>query len=112
MISAELKDEIITRLRPIAPRKIVLFGSHARGAQTQESDIDLYVVTNDEFIPRNWSEKNAIYLKVARQLQEFLRQHPTDLIAHTKKMHEKFVELNGSFAQEILHNGVVLYESD
>jgi len=111
-MTTELKDEVVAELKPIAPRKVILFGSHARGTSTDESDIDLYVVTNDDFMPRNWREKNAVYLKVARQLQKFLRKHPTDLIAHTKKMHDRFVELNSSFAKDVLHNGIVLYESD
>lgn len=110
MISAELKDEIITRLAPIAPRKIMLFGSHATGTATPDSDIDLYVVTDDEYMPRTWGEKNAIYLKVARQLQDFMRKHPTDLIAHTQAMHQRFIELHSSFAREVMSNGIVLYE--
>lgn len=59
MITTEIKDEIIAGLKPIAPRKVILFGSHARGTSTDESDIDLYVVTNDDFMPQNWREKNA-----------------------------------------------------
>ena len=111
VIPQELKDEIISRLMTISPRRIVLFGSHATGTATPDSDIDLYVVTDDAYLPVSWSEKNAIYLKVARQLRDFMRQHPTDLIAHSEAMHKRFVELNSSFARDIMHKGVVLYES-
>lgn len=39
-------DRIVERFRPL---KIVLFGSHARGDEDAESDIDLLVVMSDEF---------------------------------------------------------------
>jgi hypothetical protein len=39
-------------------------------------------------------------------------KYPIDLIVHTKRMHEKFVKLNGSFAKKVLEKGVVLYEQD
>ena len=59
-----LKDQIIYQLTPLNPMQIVLFGSYAYGEPTENSDIDLYVVTDDEFIPQNWGEKNQIYLKI------------------------------------------------
>jgi predicted nucleotidyltransferase len=107
-----LKQQILEQLLPIEPYKIILFGSHAYGAPGEDSDIDLYVVTKDLFIPKNWREKSEIYLKVARQLQELMLKYPIDLIVHTKRMHEKFVKLNGSFAKKVLEKGVVLYEQD
>jgi predicted nucleotidyltransferase len=85
-----------------------LFGSYAYGTPTEESDIDLYVVTNDDFIPRNFKEKSEVHLKIARALQDIVQKYPTDLITHTKSMHEKFKELNSSFAREIISKGIHL----
>lgn len=108
----KLKQQILEQLLPIEPYKIILFGSHAYGAPEEDSDIDLYVVTTDLFIPKNWREKSEVHLKVSRQLQELMLKYPIDLIVHTKRMHEKFVKLNGSFAKKVLNKGVVLYEQD
>ena len=107
-----LKHQILEQLLPMEPYKIILFGSHAYGAPGEDSDIDLYVVTKDLCIPKNWREKSEIHLRVARQLQELMLKYPIDLIVHTKRMHEKFVKLNGSFAKKVLKKGVVLYEQD
>lgn len=107
---SELESKIVERLKPLDPEKIILFGSYASGNPREDSDIDLYVVTKDDFIPETWKEKNNIYLEVANRLQDILQEHPTDLITHTKKMHEKFVEMNSSFAKDIMENGVVIYE--
>lgn len=42
MVNIEiLKDEIIERLKPLDPDKIILFGSCARGTHRPSSDVDL-----------------------------------------------------------------------
>ena len=104
----ELKKEISQKLKPLNPQKIILFGSYANGSATKDSDIDLYVVTNDDFIPSNWSEKSKIYLKVANRLDDIIKKYPTDLIVHTKKMHERFIKLNSYFSRKIMNSGIVL----
>ncbi len=48
-----LKQEIVNRLRSLNPYKIILFGSYAWGEPDEDSDIELYVVTKDEFTPQN-----------------------------------------------------------
>jgi predicted nucleotidyltransferase len=98
MINIEkLKPLIVERLKPLNPDKIILFGSYAYGTPTEDSDIDLYVVTNDDFIPQTWREKSDIYLKYSKKLRDLQKEIPIDLIVHTKQMHEKFQELNSSF---------------
>ncbi len=105
---AKIEREIVERLEPLSPEKIILFGSYANGTPTEDSDIDLYVVTNDDFIPQSWQEKNSIYLNVSKKIRNLRKQVPIDLIVHTKKMHEKFVELNSFFSREINQEGIRL----
>ena len=107
MIDIEkIKKEIIQRLAPLNPEKIILFGSYAWGNPNEDSDIDLYVVTNDNIMPKSWNEKNRIFLTVAREIRSLRKQAAIDLIVHTKKMHEKFLELNSSFSREIIQKGI------
>ncbi|MDO8454318.1 MAG: nucleotidyltransferase domain-containing protein, partial [Sulfurimonas sp.] len=55
MIDIEvLKHEIVEKLKPLDLDKIILFGSYAYGTPNEDSDIDLYVVTKDEFIPQSF----------------------------------------------------------
>jgi len=104
----EIKSDIVQHLKPLNLDKIILFGSYAYGQPHQDSDIDLYVVTKDEFIPQTWREKNEIYSKVISQIRHIVQEYPTDLIVHTKKMHEKFLEINSQFAKEITSKGIQL----
>jgi predicted nucleotidyltransferase len=112
MIDIELlKNDIVKRLKPFNPEKIILFGSYAYGKPNKESDIDLYVVTSDDFIPKDYEEKNRIYMKISRAIRDIKEEMPIDMLVHTKKMYERFIELNSSFSREILQRGVYLYES-
>src|SRR4030067_2869112 len=102
---------IIERLKVLRPFKIILFGSYAYGQPRNDSDIDLLVVTNDEFIPQNFSQKNRLYLKVSDVITDFEKKLPVDLIVYTKPMYEKFVGLGSMFSKTILKKGLVLYEN-
>lgn len=106
----DIQKQIIDKLKPIDPEKVILFGSYAYGTPGQDSDIDILVVTNDEYIPKNFQEKIKVSLKVYRQMRSIRKKIPMDLIVHTIPMHKKFIDLNGSFAQEILKHGNILYE--
>lgn len=104
-----LKYKIIERLKPIDPEKVILFGSYAWGTPDENSDIDICVVTKDDYIPQNWNEKNRIQLKIASAMQDFLQEYPTDLITHTRKMHRVFIESNSSLSRKIMNEGIVIY---
>lgn len=43
-----LKDEIVERLKPLKPEKIILFGSYACGKATESSDVDLFLVKDTD----------------------------------------------------------------
>lgn len=97
-------------LKELNPYLIMLFGSYAWGTPHKDSDIDLLVVTNDDFIPENYDEKLKLSLKVKRQIYEINKQVAIDLIVYTKPMYQRFIELQSSFSHEILSKGIILYE--
>jgi len=102
---------IIDKLKStINPYKVILFGSFAYGKPTKDSDIDIIVVTNDDFMPKNHREKSELYLKVSNSLTEIIGQIPIDIIVYSKPMYKKFIELSSMFSKKILKNGKVLYE--
>ena len=109
--SKELQ-QILNHLKAVNLYKVILFGSVASGRQHADSDIDLLVVTDDEFFPKNYQEKSDLYLKVSDTLSEVAGRIPIDLIVFTKSMYQRFVQLGSLFSREILQNGIVLYETD
>jgi len=105
MLTDNIKKEIINSLKPLDLEKVILFGSYAYGNPTKDSDIDLLIVTNDDFIPQNFAEKMSLKLKIADEIDSIREKIPVDLLVYTKPMFEKFVELDSMFAREILGKG-------
>jgi uncharacterized protein len=103
---------LIERLKRINPNKIILFGSYAYGNPNADSDIDILVITNDEFIPSSFSEKSKIYLSISQTISDIKREFPVDLLVHTKAMHNLFIENNSLFAQELVTKGKILYDNE
>lgn len=110
MIDIEkLKAEIVERLKPLNPYKIILFGSYAYGTPDEESDVDLYIVTNDDFTPASWREKSHIHLQFSKKLRGLQKDIPIDLIVHTKGMYKKFVDSESSFYRHSILRGQQLW---
>ncbi|MBL4785882.1 MAG: nucleotidyltransferase domain-containing protein [Cohaesibacteraceae bacterium] len=104
----KIKHEIIKRLKPLDLEQVILFGSYANNTVNEDSDIDLYVVTKDEFIPQSFKEKSTLNKSVSRAIRDLRSTFAIDLIVHTKAMSKNFKELNSSFSKELLNNGVSL----
>ena len=100
---------IVEELKKAEPEKIILFGSYAYGNPNNDSDLDILVISNDDEMPNSFEEKNKIYQRIARLIDNFRAKIPIDLIVHTKPMHQIFNEKNSLFAQEINKMGITLY---
>jgi len=70
MIDIEvLKLEIVERLKPLNPDKVILFGSYAYGTPTEESDIDLFLVKDLDV-----TEARNYRLSARKELRELIRK--------------------------------------
>ncbi len=105
----EQLQEIIGELNPYL---ILLFGSYAYGTPDEDSDIDILVVTQDDFIPQTFAEKSKIYQKISRAISSVNEEIAIDLIVNTLPMYKKFIEIDSSFAHEITTKGKIIYESN
>jgi predicted nucleotidyltransferase len=113
MLKSEIREEIITRLKTgVSLYKVILFGSFAWGNPVKDSDIDLVVVTDDDFMPTNYKENMENYLRVSSLLRDMRKEIPMDLIVHTKAMHKAFIQSGSMFSREVMTQGQVLYEKD
>ena len=107
-LSHELKHQISEALKSSHPEKVILFGSYAWGHPTEDSDIDLYVVTQDDFVPATWRQKRDIVRRISDRIGDLRTRYPIDLLVHTRPMHDEFVEQQSSFAREIMTRGTRL----
>jgi predicted nucleotidyltransferase len=104
-------QQLKENLRELNPYLVFLFGSYAYDTPHKDSDIDLLVVTNDEFIPQTFKEKTNLYIAVSEHILNISKQVPVDLIVYTLPMYEQFLKTGSSFSKEILSKGIVIYES-
>ena len=102
---------ILENLQNLNLYKVILFGSFAYGKPDKDSDVDLIVVTKDEYFPKSYKEKSDLYLKVSNALTDIGGRIPIDLIVYTKSMYIQFIQVGSLFSKEILQNGVILYET-
>ncbi len=103
-------QQLKERLSELDPYLVLLFGSYASGTAHKDSDIDLLVVTNDEFTPKNYDERINVQLSVSNHIFELAKQVPIDLVVYTIPMYKHFIEQNSNFAHEITTKGKILYE--
>jgi predicted nucleotidyltransferase len=99
------REDILTLAQQIAnkfnPHKIVLFGSHARGAQHRFSDIDLLVILDKN------QEDVDLEVEVALSVQH---KFPMDILVRSPREVTRRLQLGDPFFRDILEQGVVLYE--
>ena len=100
-----LLNEVKLRLETLSLSHVILFGSYAWGQPTEDSDIDFYVVTNDDFLPSSWEQKRDIVRKISDKIVDLRMQYPIDLIVHTQPMHQLFIETKSSFSEQIMEEG-------
>jgi len=112
MLDEVLKKELIGLLGSLEPEKVILFGSYAWGTPSKDSDIDLYIVTRDDYVPASYRQKAKLNASFAEAIRDIRKRVPIDMIIHTRPMHRKFIELGSMFSRELMENGVVIYEKD
>lgn len=88
--------------REFHPERIILFGSWAVGAATEDSDVDLLVVMPTE---------GSGLRKAAEIMNKISPRIPVDLIVRDPDDVRKRLEANDFFLREVFEKGRVLYES-
>ena len=95
----DLVDRIVQRF---APERVILFGSHARGDDNPNSDVDLFIeMSVDGIVGRR-----ATAVRKAVGSCGF----PLDIVVFTSEEVRYWSEAEASLAATVLREGRVLYE--
>jgi uncharacterized protein len=101
---------IVEELKKAEPEKIILFGSYAYGQPNEDSDVDIILITSDEYMPKSFREKMNLYHRINPYIDQFRKHIPIDLLIYTKSMYKILQERASLFSKEINLKGKVLYE--
>jgi len=104
MITMNQIEDFTDRIaREFEPQQIILFGSYANGKPTPDSDVDMLVIMPFEGRP---TEKSV-------EIRMKLMPHfPLDLLVRTPENIEHRLYMGDFFMQDILREGIILYEAD
>ena len=102
---------ITNTLKNEGVEKIILFGSHANGNPREDSDLDIIVVTTDNYIPATNREKMELHHKYNNLIKKFRKVVPIDMLVYTKLMYQKIQESGSIFNGEVNRTGKILYEA-
>jgi predicted nucleotidyltransferase len=96
----KLVQQIVDRFHP---QKVILFGSHAYGKPTEDSDVDLLVVMQTEENPLHTAARISASVDHPFPL-DILVIRPSDLAAALQEQN--------IFETEVVNKGVILYEAE
>ena len=102
----KIKLEIINKLKPLHPDKIILFGSYAYGTPNDDSDIDLFLLKDNIEI----NETRKFEIKAHKLLKDIIKKYKVAfdiLSAPTSYIQQRD---DYFYKVDILQNGKVLYE--
>ena len=100
LIPAKLLDPVVAYFRP---RRVILFGSVARGDAGPDSDIDLLVVVDDDTPPEK------VTMRAGREARRPYRQ-PAEVIPVRESTCRRFSRIVGTLPYAANTEGVVVYE--
>lgn len=102
MTRKQLEQIVRTIVEKFDPVRIILFGSHARGEDREDSDLDLFVeMETDRRPPERAIEVSAVF---------GLRSWPMDVVVYTPAEVELLKNVRGTLLSTIMAEGEVLYE--
>lgn len=98
-VPQQLMDGVIRQFDPV---EVYLFGSQARGDAHEDSDIDLYVVLDDDRIAA---------INPGRAIGEARRgvADSVDIVLATRSSHDRFKATPGAMARTVEREGIRLY---
>ena len=95
----QIVRQIVERFQP---QQVILFGSHAGGALTAESDVDLLVVMDTDEEPLHAAARIAAAVD---------HPFPLDILVFRPSQWAASLKRKAIFATEVATRGIVLYEA-
>lgn len=105
-IDQKIRDIVATTVATVAPERVILFGSYARGDAGPDSDVDLLVVAGDPLIPVGQRQDEL------RRIRRALRglRIPVDILLYAPEEIDAWRDSPNHVIARSLREGVTVYE--
>jgi predicted nucleotidyltransferase len=101
LVPSELLNPVVAYFNP---RRVILFGSTARGEATRDSDIDLLVIVDDDTPPEK------LTLRAGYEARRSYRGGAVDVIPCRDQTFRLKRTIAGTLPYEAARDGIVVYE--
>lgn len=111
MKQVEITNELLQQMVKVIvdeadPEQVILFGSHARGDASADSDVDLVIVESDSFDESR--DRRAEIVRLSRALADFAV--PKDILVYSSDEVRHWRNSINNVLARALREGKVLYE--
>jgi predicted nucleotidyltransferase len=105
-----VSDALVEALKPSDPYKVVLFGSYANGNPTEDSDVDIMVVLDNNDVSKTYEERLNKKVGIRMLIIELSRKIDIDLLVYSKEELKMVKEYGNTFVIDVEKTGKVIYE--
>jgi predicted nucleotidyltransferase len=107
MVTESIIQQLVDRIKPFDPEKIILFGSYAYGTPNEDSDVDLFVVKKVKLV-----DVRELRISIRSHLRDIIYNQniPVDLLLDSQEHINERIELGDSVYKEIMNKGRIVYE--
>jgi len=93
--------KILRSLRKYNPKKVILFGSHAKMSYDRYSDIDLIII----------KKTRKRFLNRIKEVLEIIKpDYPIDILVYTPEEFQRMISKRNPFIEFVIKEGKVIYE--
>lgn len=103
-------DDLLTALQQSDPYRIVLFGSYAKGTATQDSDIDMLVILDNDDVAKTYEERLKKKLYINKLVRKINYNVALDILVYSKAEYQIVKDYGNYLIEEIERTGKVIYE--
>jgi predicted nucleotidyltransferase len=103
-------NDLIDSLKASDPYKIILFGSYANNNETENSDIDLMIILDNNDVAKTYEERQRKKLYIRKLVREINYKKALDILVYSKEELKIIKESGNYFIDEIEKTGKVIYE--
>lgn len=89
-------------IKKFAVKKIILFGSYAKGKSDDSSDVDICIITNITH-----KRKIEIIRDIRREINPFI-SFPLDILVYNEKEFNQRAQLKSTLEHKIINEGIEL----
>jgi len=101
-VALKIRQVVNQIIEQFAPDKVILFGSHAYGKPTEDSDADLLVIIDTDERPI------SLAAKISANIDHLV---PIDIVVKTPAEVTMRLQSGDSFLTKLLAEGIILHET-